>query len=403
MPPALDHYTTVLRRDHHRIQSIHRRLSASNSTTTVPARLGLPFHTMEYVVTIGIGTPAQNLTLLFDTGSDLTWVQCKPCTPGLCYPQEEPLFDPSSSTTYENVACSSQECQIGGGQETGCRGSSCRYSVTYGDSSEDGGNLALDTFYVAPKAPQANGVVFGCSDTTKGFNDMTVAGLLGLGRGDSSIISQNRQSYNDGVFSYCLPPHGSSAGYLTFGIAGPAGQSPANMSFTPLINPSDPRLSSFYMVDLAGISVNGAGLPIPAGTFSSGTIVDSGTVITRIPRAAYYPLRDEFRRQMASKGYTMLPEGSVQDFDTCYDLTGHDVVMVPPVALEFAGGARIDVDPSGILLVVDASGTPLACLAFLPMDADVFSAIIGNMQQRAYNVLFDAPGGRLGFAPNGCT
>ncbi|CAD6336840.1 unnamed protein product [Miscanthus lutarioriparius] len=365
--PVPDHHdtTAILHRDRHRVQSIHRRLTGAETTaTSIPARLGLAFQSLEYVVTIGIGTPARNFTVLFDTGCDLTWVQCLPCPDSSCYHQEEPLFDPSKSST-----------------------------------------LAEETFTLSPLAPPATGVVFGCShEYISGFNDtdMGVAGLLGLGRGDSSILSQARQGNSGGgVFSYCLPPRGSSTGYLTIGAAAPQ---QSNLSFTPLITTIS-QLSFAYVVNLAGISVNGAAVPIPASAFSLGAIIDSGTVATHMPAAAYYPLRDEFRRHMG--GYKMLPEGSVELLDTCYDVTGQDVVTAPRVGLEFGGGARIDVDASGILFVfpvADDSGPSLtlACLAFVPTNSPGL-VIVGNMQQRAYNVVFDVDGGRIGFGPNGCS
>ncbi|XP_062227605.1 aspartyl protease family protein At5g10770-like [Phragmites australis] len=385
-----DHYTTILRRDHHRVQSIHRRLGEPRRPTTIPARLGLPFHTYEYVVTIGIGTPPRNLTVLFDTGSDLTWVQCTPCSSS-CYHQEEPLFDPSKSSTYAHVACSAEECNNGDSQETSCAEGWCRYTTKYSDESHSGGNLAYETVTLLPLAPPATRVVFGCSDESSDFNDMSVAGLLGLGRGEWSIPSQIRQNYGSS-FSYCLPPHGSSTGYLTFGAAL---QSQANLTFTPLKPDPD-----FYLVDLTGISVNGADLPLPADAFSARVVIDSGTVITRLEPTAYSLLRNEFMRHML--GYTVV---RVKGLDTCYDVTGRDVVTVPRVALEFGGGARIDVDASGILIVAAASGASVACLAFAPLPPDVsrISAIIGNMQQRAYTVVFDVEGGRVGFGANGCS
>lgn len=414
--PDHHHYTGILRRDRHRVRSIYRRLTAAETTTTtttIPARLGLAFQSLEYVVTIGIGTPPRNFTVLFDTGSDLTWVQCLPCPDSSCYPQQEPLFDPSKSSTYVDVPCSAPECHIGGVQQTRCGATSCEYSVKYGDESETHGSLAEETFTLSPPsplAPAATGVVFGCShEYISVFNDtgMGVAGLLGLGRGDSSILSQTRRSINSGggVFSYCLPPRGSSTGYLTIGGGAAAPQQQySNLSFTPLITTIS-QLRSAYVVNLAGVSVNGAAVDIPASAFSLGAVIDSGTVVTHMPAAAYYPLRDEFRRHMGS--YKMLPEGSMKLLDTCYDVTGQDVVTAPRVALEFGGGARIDVDASGILLVFpaeDGSGQSLtlACLAFLPTNSAGL-VIVGNMQQRAYNVVFDVDGGRIGFGPNGCS
>lgn len=393
-----DHYTAILHRDHHRVRSIHRRLAGSQSAITIPARLGLPFHSLEYVVTVGIGTPPQNLTVVFDTGSDLTWVQCAPCGDS-CHPQEEPLFDPKNSNTYAGIRCDAPECQIRGGEQNSCSesGFSCEYTVQYGDKSQTFGNLAKESITLSQLAPPFTGVVFGCSEETTGLlRKETVAGLLGLGRGDSSILSQARRA-NDGgvVFSYCLPPRGASTGYLTIGDT----PQQSNLMFTPL-KTDDPRLSSVYAVELSGISVNGATVPIPASAFSDGTIVDSGTVITHMPRAAYLPLRDEFRRHMG--GYTMLPEGFLPPLDTCYNVTGLDVVTAPRVAFEFGGGARVDVDASGILYVVGAFGEAVACLAFMPTD---FAGLVvmGNMQQRAHKVVFDVAGGRVGFGPGGCS
>ncbi|PAN24918.2 hypothetical protein PAHAL_4G227600 [Panicum hallii] len=393
-----DHYAAVLHRDLHRVRSIHRRLTGPQSTTTIPAHLGLPFHSHEYVVTIGIGTPPQNFTVLFDTGSDLTWVRCTPCAASSCHAQEEPLFEPKNSTTYADIPCDAPECRIGGFQETSCGvNGSCAYTVQYGDKSQTFGNLAKETVTLSPEAPPATGVVFGCSDnTTTPFQNTGVAGLLGLGRGNSSILSQTRGTGDGGVvFSYCLPPRASSIGYLTIGVA----PQPSNLTFTPIKTAAEPLLSSVYVVDLSSISVNGEAVPIPAAAISAATVIDSGTVITHMPAAAYYPLRDEFRRHMGN--YTMLPEGLAGRLDTCYDVTGHDVVTVPPVAFEFGGGARIDVDASGILSVAGASGAAVACLAFVPTDS-VDIMVIGNMQQRAYNVVFDVAGERVGFAPNGC-
>ncbi|KAJ1259092.1 hypothetical protein BS78_10G127000 [Paspalum vaginatum] len=390
---ASDHYTALLRRDQYRVQSIHRRLAGAKSTSTIPAHLGLPFHTDEYVVTVGVGTPPQNLTVLFDTGSDLTWVQCTPCSDA-CYPQEEPLFNRSNSKTYRDIPCDSPSCDIGGGQETSCGSSTCAYNVQYGDQSQTWGDLANETVTLSPASPPAANVVFGCSQRTSGFKEIgtKVAGLLGLGRGDSSILSQTGPV---SVFSYCLPPRVSSTGYLTIGAA-PQG----NFTYTPL-RTMNPQLSSMYAVDLVGVSVNGAAIPIPAGAFAPGaTIIDSGTVLTHMPAEAYGPLRDEFRRHMGR--YKMLPPGAVVDFlDTCYDVTGQDVLTVPRVGLEFGSGGAIDVDASGILVVAGAKGEAVACLAFVPIQSAGL-VIVGNMQQRAYNVVFDVAGGRVGFGANGC-
>ncbi|KAL6007232.1 hypothetical protein ACLOJK_032728, partial [Asimina triloba] len=94
---------------------------------------------------------------------------------------------------------------------------------------------------------------------------------------------------------------------------------------------------------MVGISMGGEALPIPASTFSSetGTIIDSGTVITRLPPAAYVELRSAFRQVMS-----YLPAASPDSlFDTCYDLSGVEMVTYPTIALSFKGGVDVDVVP----------------------------------------------------------
>jgi hypothetical protein len=125
--------------------SITRKLSRSHSyrlkngddaaTVSVPTQLGSSYNTQQYVVTVGLGTPAVPQTLLLDTGSDLTWVQCKPCNSTQCYPQRLPLFDPSRSSTYKTIPCDSQECRTlaAGIDGNGCTSNwDCAFYVGYG-------------------------------------------------------------------------------------------------------------------------------------------------------------------------------------------------------------------------------------------------------------------------------
>lgn len=99
-----------LHRDRVRTKYITRRMSRSTrqqssdaSTVSVPTRLGSSYDSQEYLVTVGLGTPAVPQTLVLTTESDLTWVQCKPCNSSNCYPQKLPLFDPSRSSTYNTI------------------------------------------------------------------------------------------------------------------------------------------------------------------------------------------------------------------------------------------------------------------------------------------------------------
>ena len=111
-------HVEFLRQDQLRVDSIQARLTKNSGhgifeemATKLPAQSGLAIGTGNYVVTVGLGTPKENFTLVFDTGSGITWTQCQPCL-GSCYPQKEQKFDPTKSTSYNNVSCSSASCNL---------------------------------------------------------------------------------------------------------------------------------------------------------------------------------------------------------------------------------------------------------------------------------------------------
>ncbi|KAG2548369.1 hypothetical protein PVAP13_9KG130600 [Panicum virgatum] len=162
----------ILAADQRRVDYIHRRVSettgqarpkraappvqlqpaplaSSAASANLPASSGDALGTGNYVVTIGLGTPEERLTVVFDTGSDTTWVQCQPCVTS-CYRQKEPLFTPANSSTYANISCSSSYCSDL--DVRGCSGGHCLYRVRYGDGSETVGFYAQDTLTLASDA-----------------------------------------------------------------------------------------------------------------------------------------------------------------------------------------------------------------------------------------------------------
>lgn len=365
--------------------------SLSSSSPSLPASSGLALGTGNYVVTIGLGTPEAQFTVVFDTGSDTTWVQCQPCVVA-CYRQKEPLFNPAKSSTYANISCTSSYCSDL--YTKGCSGGHCLYAVRYGDGSYTVGFYAQDTLtlssYDTFNVPDVlNGFRFGCGEKNRGLFGKT-AGLLGLGRGATSLTVQAYGKYG-GVFVYCLPATSAGTGYLDFGPGSPA----AKARLTPMLTDNGP---TYYYVGMTGIRVGGQQLDIPESVFSTtGTIVDSGTVITRLPPTAYSALRSAFARAMSSYGYKRAPALSI--LDTCYDFTGLREVTLPAVSLVFQGGTCLDVHVSGIMYAASVSQV---CLGFAPNDDDDSLGIVGNTQQKTYGVLYDLGKKVVGFAPGAC-
>ncbi|XP_066370038.1 aspartyl protease family protein At5g10770-like [Miscanthus floridulus] len=362
-------------------------LSSSATSTNLPASSGRALNTGNYVVPIRLGTPAARFTVVFDTGSDTTWVQCQPCV-AYCYRQKEPLFNPTKSTTYANISCTSSYCSDL--DSSGCSGGHCLYAVQYGDGSYTVGFYAQDTLTLGYDT--VKDFRFGCGEKNRGLFGKS-AGLMGLGRGSTSLPVQAYDKYS-GVFAYCIPATSAGTGFLDFGPGAPAA---VNARLTPMLVDNGP---TFYYVGMTGIKVGGHLLSIPGTVFSdAGALVDSGTVITRLPPSAYEPLRSAFAKGMEGLGYKTAPAFSI--LDTCYDLTGHQggSIELPAVSLVFQGGACLDVDASGILYVADVSQ---ACLAFAANDDDTDVTIVGNTQQKTYSVLYDLGKKVVGFAPGAC-
>ncbi|WOG90029.1 hypothetical protein DCAR_0209270 [Daucus carota subsp. sativus] len=381
----------ILAHDEARVQSIKARIIALNSvgntfttseSVTLPAKSGLSLDTLNYVVTVGLGSPKKDLSLAFDTGSSLTWTQCQPCVES-CYKQRDPIFDPSESSGYTNVSCNTPECnQL---QIRGCNGTTCLYQVGYGDNSYTIGYLAKDTLTLS-SAETITDFYFGCGQNNHLLGSDQVAGLLGLGREESSIISQTSTKYGK-IFSYCLPSSSSGSGYLTFGNSGISN----SVQYIPLGNSN-----KFYVIDITGIYLNDQKLAISPTVFSTKiSIIDSGTVITRLPSEAYTTLRDAFRQQMS-----MYPMGRPESlFDTCYDLSKYTEVNTPKISIEFGGNQKIELAMTGVLYAVSSSQM---CLAFAANSDTSFPTILGNVQQKTMQVVYDLAGGKLGFGPNGC-
>ncbi|CAN6196379.1 unnamed protein product [Urochloa humidicola] len=393
----------ILHRDRDRATSIHRKIiaasavnaaRASKKSVRLPARWATDsLGTNNYVVTVGLGTPARHFTVEFDTGSDLSWVQCKPCHH--CYDQHDPLFDPTKSSTYSAVSCGAQECRdLGNDLRRTCSspGDACRFEVTYADGSVTNGDLGRDTLTLPAAAADAiPGFVFGCGHDNAG-NFGTEDGLIGLGRKSVSLYSQAASRYGRG-FSYCLPSSSSGTGYLAIGGAAAAAP-PANVRFTPMVPNRD--MPSLYFVRLVGVRVSGETVKIPPASM----LVDSGTELTILPDGTFAAVWSVFARQMGRNGYRRAP--GLSFLDTCYNFTGHTAVRVPPVALVFASGVTVDLDVSGILVGLGSDKPDVACLGFTSTGDDKPVGILGNTQQKTLAVVYDVANRRIGFGAKGC-
>jgi hypothetical protein len=343
-----------------------------------------------------VGSPPTEQYLVVDSGSDVIWVQCRPCAQ--CYAQADPLFDPAASASFATVPCGSGVCRTLPGGSAGCdAGDSCRYEVSYGDGSYTEGVLAMETLTFGDSTP-VQGVAIGCGHRNRGLF-IGAAGLLGLGWGPMSLVGQLGGAAG-GAFSYCLASRGDDAGAGSL-VLGRSDAVPVGAVWVPLLR--NAQAPSFYYVGLTGLGVGGERLPLQSNLFDlaedggGGVVMDTGTAVTRLPPDAYAALRDAFTDAVGG-GLPRAPGVSL--FDTCYDLSGYASVRVPTVALYFGGddGTALTLPARNLLVAMGDDG--VYCLAFAASASGL--SILGNIQQQGIQITIDSASGYVGFGPTTC-
>lgn len=388
-PPKTESWTTTImnmaNKDPARLKYLSTLIS-QKSVTSIPIASGQNFNIGNYVVRVKLGSPGQLMFMVLDTSSDEAWVPCAGCTG--C---SSTMFSPNTSTSYGSLGCSDPQCSPVRGLSCVQTGSTlCSFNQSYADSSFSA-TLIRDTLTLANSA--VKNYALGCINSVSG-GSIPAQGLLGLGRGPLSLLSQTGYLYS-GVFSYCLPSFKSY--YFSGSLKlGPVGQ-PKSIRTTPLLQ--NPHRPSLYYVNLTGVSVGRVNVPVPSELLEfnqytgSGTIIDSGTVITRFVEPAYNAIRDEFRKQVAG------PFTSLGAFDTCFVKTYE--ALAPAITLHFTG---LDLTlPMENSLIHSSSGS-LACLAMAAAPNNVNSVlnVIANYQQQNVRILFDTVNQKVGIARELC-
>ncbi|XP_059658523.1 aspartyl protease family protein At5g10770-like [Cornus florida] len=358
----------------------------------------VPLNKGNYYVNIGLGTPPKFYPVIIDTDSSFSWVQCQPCWH--CNGSDLPNFDPSTSSTYKKLPCSTTECNLLGeaipdGRDCTCP-SECKYNAGYVDESFSVGYLSRDSLTLT-QSETLPGFVYGCGQDNENRMDFfgESAGLVGMARNKLSMISQLSAKYGQD-FSYCLPTaRRGSVGSLSIGKDSLMGTS---YKFTPLLTNS--KDSSFYGLNLTAIVVAGRTLGVDYN--KDPAIIDSGTVVTSLPTSVYAILREEFRSIMSSKNKTILTTSPSDFLDTCYKGSLKEMSSdVPEFRMVFQGEAELTLAPQNVLVEGNEEGT--LCLAFADYSDNGGTTIIGNIQLQTYIVAYDVSNSRIGFAAGGCS
>jgi len=68
-------------------------------------------HNVSLTISITVGTPPHNVSMVIDTGSELSWLHCNNHT-NTNRLMPDPFFNPNASSTYSSIPCSSSTCMI---------------------------------------------------------------------------------------------------------------------------------------------------------------------------------------------------------------------------------------------------------------------------------------------------
>ena len=263
--------------------------------------------------TVWVGTPAQRVTVIADTGSHHTAFPCDKC-PNCGDTHNDLYFDPERSITFSYETCDS--CPRG----SSCKNGKCEFGQSYKEGSSWRAYSSKDKFVIGPNhgtGVMANGDVvdyqadtwlppsnlerftidfnFGCQFKVTGlFKDQLADGIMGMDKEENTIVkAMYREKVIDNqMFSMCfrkslvLNQASVTAGVLTIGgvderlqygpmIYARSDYSSANWFRVKVKGVYLGRLNADDAKDLKTVTTDENNL-----NSGSGTIIDSGTTDT---------------------------------------------------------------------------------------------------------------------------
>ncbi|KAH0927392.1 hypothetical protein HID58_019648 [Brassica napus] len=382
---------------YHRIEDIfgedkrrHSLISQKIKTTKSGARMslgsGFDFGAAQYFSEIMVGTPAKKFRVVVDTGSELTWVNCRFQGKGK---ENREVFRAEGSSSFKTVGCMTKTCKVDlmnlfSLSICPTPQSPCSYDYRYADGSTAQGVFATDTFTLGltnGSPTSIPGLLIGCSSSTKGDSLRASDGVLGLAFSDQSFTAKATNIFG-AKFSYCLVDHTSNkniSNYLTFG-SNPTStlKPPARRTARLELN----LLPPFYAVSIVGISIGNTMLNIPPVVWEvrkgGGTILDSGSSLTFLADAAYKAVVSGLERHLVGLK-RVKPEGLPMEY--CFDTSKFDDSKLPQLSFHFKGGARFAPYRKSYLIATASPG--IRCLGFVPAGAPAPN-VIGNIMQQKH-------------------
>ncbi|VVB11652.1 unnamed protein product [Arabis nemorensis] len=351
-----------------------------------------------YSTSIRIGNPPKAFNFDVDTGSDLTWVQCDaPCSK--CTLPRPLQYKPKANI----VPCSDPACSaLHWPNKPQCPNpkEQCDYDVEYADQASSLGVLVTDQFPLT----LLNGTVlqprlaFGCGydqSFPSAHPPPMTAGVLGLGRGKVSILTQLVSTgLTRNVIGHCLSSKGG--GFLFFGdnLVPSIG-----VAWTPLLS-----TDNHYTTGPAEFLFNGK----PTGLKGLKLIFDSGSSYTYFNTKTYQTIVTLIGNDL--KGKPLKDAKEDKTLPVCWKAAKPLKSLVEvknlfkTLTITFTNGKRnvqLQIPPESYLII---SKTGNACLGILNGSEIGLqnSNVIGDIFMQGIMMIYDNEKQQLGWVSANC-
>jgi hypothetical protein len=355
-------------------------VSGKSKTMSVPSIDLANYYNNEYIGELGIGTPAQYLTVVFDTGSSDIWIPqtgCDSCG-------DASMFESEDSSTYE--------------VSTGKDGAAAPFKISYGSGSVKGvimeETVTISTLTIP--GVKLGGVTY--EDTA--ISDFDMDGICGLAFDGLSVVTKPslldsmthtypNLSHSFSIYLNADPDDADSPSVITFGGYDLSIVSDtAQFYYTPVIR--DTTALTYWTVSLTGFDVGSSPTftttsdVVPALSLctyeSCLAIVDSGTSGIAIPTEYYEAV------------LAVLTEGKNCQDVTCVGVKQDDF---PVLLVSLSPDNTFPLLPSDY---VECSSYE-ECILRLQESSSLW--ILGDVFMQAYYTVFDIKSLRVGFACDG--
>ncbi|KAG1331144.1 aspartic proteinase Asp1 [Cocos nucifera] len=323
---------------------------------------------------------SQNLySMDIDTGSDVPWLPCQ-VPPQAVYPQP---------STDKLIRCDDPRCKAvhaSTHQKHKCKSPTrCDFKVEYHDGSSAEGVLIADTvaLRLTDRSVVYPSVAFGCMRA----HSSNPNGMLGLGSGEISIVSQlSSQGVLGKVIGHCLYSIGGGVFFL-----GDAGLPRTGINWAPMTQ------SNYYSLGSASLFSGSRSL----GS-SRSVLLDSGTTYTFFALQPYNNFISALTNEVSKQPLTRVNDHTLpccwkgpKPFKSMSDVKQY---FEASLELRFAdGGASMTIPPENYLIISNKGN---ACLGILNgteagLDRDV--NLIGDISMLDRLVIYDNDKRQIGW------